>query len=52
MSIRLEQSLRKAVEAGDLMLMFQPQVTLHTFEVADRRTQSVSSWISPVFSAM
>jgi diguanylate cyclase (GGDEF)-like protein len=29
---RLEQSLRKAVEAGDLMLMFQPQVALHTFE--------------------
>jgi diguanylate cyclase (GGDEF)-like protein len=30
---RLEQSLRKAVEAGDLLLMFQPQVALHTFEV-------------------
>lgn len=29
---RLEQSLRRAVEAGDLMLMFQPQVSLHTFE--------------------
>ena len=30
---RLEQSLRKAVEAGDLLLMFQPQVALHTLEV-------------------
>ncbi len=30
---RVEQSLRKAVEAGDLLLMFQPQVALHTFEV-------------------
>jgi diguanylate cyclase (GGDEF)-like protein len=30
---RMEQSLRKAVEAGELMLMFQPQVALHTFEV-------------------
>ncbi len=30
---RLEQSLRQAVEAGDLLLMFQPQVALHTFEV-------------------
>ncbi len=30
---RLEQSLRQAVESGDLLLMFQPQVALHTFEV-------------------
>jgi len=30
---RLEQSLRRAVENGDLMLMFQPQIALHTFEV-------------------
>jgi len=30
---RLEQSLRRAVEAGDLLLTFQPQVALHTFEV-------------------
>ena len=29
---RLEQSLRRAVEAGDLMLMYQPQISLHTFE--------------------
>ncbi|HSY07100.1 MAG TPA: EAL domain-containing protein [Steroidobacteraceae bacterium] len=27
---RLEQSLRRAVEAGDLMLMYQAQVALHT----------------------
>jgi len=30
---RLEQSLRRAVENGDLLLMFQPQIALHTFEV-------------------
>src|SRR5262249_28252230 len=30
---RLEQSLRRAVENGDLMLMFQPQIALHTFEI-------------------
>jgi diguanylate cyclase (GGDEF)-like protein len=30
---RLEQSLRRAVEAGDLLLMFQPQVALHSYEV-------------------
>jgi diguanylate cyclase (GGDEF)-like protein len=29
---RLEQSLRRAVESGDLLLMFQPQIALHTFE--------------------
>src|SRR5580658_6107535 len=29
---RLEQSLRRAVEDGDLLLMFQPQVALPTFE--------------------
>jgi diguanylate cyclase (GGDEF)-like protein len=29
---RMEQSLRRAVEDGDLLLMFQPQVALPTFE--------------------
>lgn len=29
---RLEQSLRRAVEAGDLMLVYQPQIALHSFE--------------------
>jgi predicted signal transduction protein with EAL and GGDEF domain len=29
---RLEQSLRRAVEDGDLLLMFQPQLALPTFE--------------------
>ena len=29
---RLEQSLRRAVENGDLMLMYQPQIALHTLE--------------------
>jgi diguanylate cyclase (GGDEF)-like protein len=29
---KLEQALRRAVEAGDLLLMYQPQVSLHTLE--------------------
>lgn len=32
-SFRLEQSLKRAVEAGDLLLMYQPQVALGNFEV-------------------
>ena len=31
---RLEQALRRAVEAGDLLLMYQPQIALHTLEPA------------------
>jgi diguanylate cyclase (GGDEF)-like protein len=42
---RLEQSLRKAVEAGDLMLMFQPQVALHTFEVVG--LEALLRWRKP-----
>jgi diguanylate cyclase (GGDEF)-like protein len=29
---RLEQSLRRAVDNGDLMLVYQPQIALHTLE--------------------
>ena len=42
---RLEQSLRKAVEAGDLLLMFQPQVALHTFEVTG--LEALLRWRKP-----
>ena len=42
---RLEQSLRKAVEAGDLMLMFQPQIALHTFEV--NHLEALLRWRKP-----
>jgi len=42
---RLEQSLRKAVEAGDLLLMFQPQVCLHTFEVTN--LEALLRWRKP-----
>jgi len=31
---RLEQALRRAVEDGDLLLMYQPQIALHTLEPA------------------
>ncbi|HVW69811.1 MAG TPA: EAL domain-containing protein [Steroidobacteraceae bacterium] len=42
---RLEQSLRKAVEAGDLMLMYQPQVALHTCEVTS--LEALLRWRKP-----
>jgi len=42
---RLEQSLRRAVEAGDLMLMFQPQIALHTFEVTG--LEALLRWRKP-----
>jgi EAL domain-containing protein (putative c-di-GMP-specific phosphodiesterase class I) len=53
---RLEQALRQAVEAGDLLLMYQPQVALHTLEAigveallrwrkADGRIASASEFI-------
>ena len=42
---RLEQSLRRAVENGDLMLMFQPQVALHTFEVSG--LEALLRWRKP-----
>src|SRR5947199_64665 len=42
---RLEQSLRRAVEKGDLMLMFQPQIPPHTFEVND--LEALLPWRKP-----
>ena len=42
---RLEQSLRKAVEAGDLLLMFQPQIALHTLEVVG--LEALLRWRKP-----
>jgi diguanylate cyclase (GGDEF)-like protein len=42
---RLEQSLRRAVEAGDLMLMFQPQVALHTLETVG--VEALLRWQKP-----
>jgi len=42
---RLEQSLRRAVEAGDLLLMFQPQVALHTFEATG--LEALLRWRKP-----
>jgi diguanylate cyclase (GGDEF)-like protein len=42
---RLEQSLRKAVEAGDLLLMFQPQISLHLFEVT--HLEALLRWRKP-----
>jgi diguanylate cyclase (GGDEF)-like protein len=42
---RLEQSLRRAVEAGDLLLMYQPQVALHTFE--SNGVEALLRWRKP-----
>jgi diguanylate cyclase (GGDEF)-like protein len=42
---RLEQSLRRAVENGDLMLMFQPQIALHTFEITG--LEALLRWRKP-----
>jgi diguanylate cyclase (GGDEF)-like protein len=42
---RLEQSLRRAVEAGDLMLMYQAQVALHTRETIG--VEALLRWRKP-----
>jgi diguanylate cyclase (GGDEF)-like protein len=42
---RLEQSLRRAVEAGDLMLMYQPQLALHTVETIG--VEALLRWKKP-----
>jgi diguanylate cyclase (GGDEF)-like protein len=42
---RLEQSLRRAVEGGQLLLMYQPQVTLHTFET--HQVEALLRWRRP-----
>ena len=42
---RLEQSLRRAVEAGDLMLMYQSQVALHTRETIG--VEALLRWRKP-----
>src|SRR6202011_5110206 len=42
---RLEQSLRRAVEAGDLMLMYQPQIALHTLETVG--VEALLRWQKP-----
>ena len=42
---RLEQSLRRAVEAGDLTLMYQPQVALHTQEAIG--VEALLRWRKP-----
>jgi diguanylate cyclase (GGDEF)-like protein len=42
---RLEQSLRRAVEAGDLMLMYQAQVALHTRETLG--VEALLRWRKP-----
>ncbi|HEY1491969.1 MAG TPA: EAL domain-containing protein, partial [Steroidobacteraceae bacterium] len=42
---RLEQSLRRAVENGDLLLMYQPLVSLHTFEA--NAVEALLRWRKP-----
>src|SRR5579872_4019224 len=42
---RLEQSLRRAVEDGELLLMFQPQIALHSFEVTG--LEALLRWRKP-----
>ncbi len=41
----LEQSLRRAVDAGELLLMYQPLVALHTFEPAG--VEALLRWRKP-----
>jgi diguanylate cyclase (GGDEF)-like protein len=42
---RLEQSLRRAVEKGELLLMYQPQVSLHTLE--STTVEALLRWRKP-----
>ena len=42
---RLEQSLRRAVENGELLLMYQPLVSLHTFEA--HAVEALLRWRKP-----
>ncbi len=42
---RLEQSLRRAVEKNELLLMYQPQVALHTFEA--HTVEALLRWRKP-----
>jgi diguanylate cyclase (GGDEF)-like protein len=42
---RLEQSLRRAVDAGELLLMYQPQVALHTLETIG--VEALLRWKKP-----
>jgi len=42
---RLEQSLRRAVEKGELLLMYQPQVSLHTLESTN--VEALLRWRKP-----
>jgi diguanylate cyclase (GGDEF)-like protein len=42
---RLEQSLRRAVDGGQLLLMYQPQVSLHTFR--STHAEALLRWRKP-----